>query len=85
MTSRTEMFREKNVENESVLKMQYTYVYLMGDYDRKNLPGPNDLIDTVDTIGEAQRELEMVARENSLPENHYIVVSRQVTPWEVVG
>jgi hypothetical protein len=63
---------------------RYSYVYLMGDYDRNHLPGENDL-DAFDTLTEAQRELEMVAEENNLPESHYALVQSYVSPWMAIS
>lgn len=66
------------------LNRRYSYVYIMGDYDVNRLPRENDL-DAFDSLSEAFREMRQVAKENDLPESHYVIVGSMVSPWEVIG
>ena len=61
---------------------RWSVVYLKGDYDERNLPGVNDL-ESYDRREDAQRELEMVARETGVPEDHYAVVTSEATEWRL--
>lgn len=74
----------ENVDNESVMKTRYSYVWIKGDYAAHSLPRENDL-DAFDTLQEAFNEMKMVAKENGIPESHYVIVRSFVTPWEAVG
>jgi len=61
---------------------QWTVMLDGGDHDRRNLPGAEDLC-TMATLAEAERERLMVATENRIPVEKYLILCRTVSAWQV--
>lgn len=63
-----------------VMSKQYTVMLNGGDHDERNLPGQDDM-ETFDNLRDAEDERTAVEREN--PGLSYLILVREVTPWEV--